>query len=52
MYVKPTRPIADYRTKFSGITKAHMNKAIPMAKAQKMIIDCIKVTFIDDCPII
>lgn len=43
IYVKPELPIADYRTKYSGIRKCHMKTAIPTHTAKRMIIEKIKV---------
>lgn len=33
-YVKPTQPVMDYRTKFSGITPAHLEHAHNFADVQ------------------
>lgn len=33
-YVKPTQPVVDYRTKYSGITPALMENAHPFADVQ------------------
>lgn len=36
-YVRPEMPIVDYRTRWSGITRQHMRKAIPFQVAQKEV---------------
>lgn len=36
-YVRPEMPIVDYRTRWSGITRQHMHKAIPFQVAQKEV---------------
>lgn len=41
-YVQPERPIADYRTRWSGVTRQHMLKAIPFQVAQKEILRLLK----------
>ncbi|XP_043934282.1 apoptosis-enhancing nuclease-like isoform X2 [Protopterus annectens] len=41
-YVKPTLPITDYRTRWSGIRKEHMEKAVPFKVAQKEILKILK----------
>ncbi|XP_004593258.2 apoptosis-enhancing nuclease [Ochotona princeps] len=41
-YVRPERPIVDYRTRWSGITQQHMRKAIPFQVAQKEIVKLLK----------
>nr|AAL55837.1 unknown [Homo sapiens] len=35
-------PIADYRTRWSGITRQHMRKAVPFQVAQKEILKLLK----------
>lgn len=37
-YVKPSAPIVDYRTRWSGIRKKHMENAVPFCKAQREIL--------------
>uniref|UniRef100_A0A803Y739 Interferon stimulated exonuclease 20 like 2 n=1 Tax=Meleagris gallopavo TaxID=9103 RepID=A0A803Y739_MELGA len=37
-YVRPTEPIVDYRSRWSGICKKHMLNAVPFCKAQKEIL--------------
>ncbi|KAL6047401.1 hypothetical protein STEG23_010982 [Scotinomys teguina] len=41
-YVRPEMPIVDYRTRWSGITRQHMRKAIPFQVAQKEILQLLK----------
>ncbi|KAM4826177.1 apoptosis-enhancing nuclease-like [Thomomys bottae] len=41
-YVRPEMPITDYRTRWSGITRQHMHKAIPFRTAQKEIVKLLK----------
>ncbi|NXT94235.1 AEN nuclease, partial [Anhinga rufa] len=41
-YVQPELPIVDYRTRWSGITKQHMKKAIPFKTAQAEILKILK----------
>lgn len=36
-YVRPEMPIVDFRTRWSGITRQHMRKAIPFQVAQKEV---------------
>lgn len=36
-YIRPEMPIVDYRTRWSGITRQHMRKAIPFQAAQKEV---------------
>lgn len=36
-YIRPEMPIVDYRTRWSGITRQHMRKAIPFQVAQKEV---------------
>lgn len=36
-YVRPTEPIVDYRTRWSGIRKKHMVNAVPFCKAQREV---------------
>merc|ERR1712168_82022 len=40
-YVKPSRPITDYRTKWSGILPCHMKRAVPFQEARKKILAII-----------
>uniref|UniRef100_A0A8C3LP84 Interferon stimulated exonuclease gene 20 like 2 n=1 Tax=Chrysolophus pictus TaxID=9089 RepID=A0A8C3LP84_CHRPC len=37
-YVRPTEPIVDYRSRWSGICKKHMLNAVPFCKAQQEIL--------------
>ncbi|OXB69799.1 UNVERIFIED_CONTAM: hypothetical protein H355_016430 [Colinus virginianus] len=37
-YVRPTEPIVDYRTRWSGIRRQHMANAVPFCKAQREIL--------------
>uniref|UniRef100_A0A8C5LI68 Exonuclease domain-containing protein n=1 Tax=Jaculus jaculus TaxID=51337 RepID=A0A8C5LI68_JACJA len=41
-YIRPELPIVDYRTRWSGITRQHMRKAIPFQVAQKEILKLLK----------
>nr|KAF6278797.1 apoptosis enhancing nuclease [Myotis myotis] len=41
-YIRPEMPIVDYRTRWSGITRQHMRKAIPFQAAQKEILKLLK----------
>ncbi|NWH68418.1 AEN nuclease, partial [Geococcyx californianus] len=41
-YVRPELPIVDYRTRWSGITKQHMKRAIPFKVAQAEILKILK----------
>ncbi|XP_068413490.1 apoptosis-enhancing nuclease isoform X2 [Eschrichtius robustus] len=41
-YIQPEMPIVDYRTRWSGITRQHMRKAIPFQVAQKEILKLLK----------
>nr|XP_054307152.1 apoptosis-enhancing nuclease isoform X3 [Pongo pygmaeus] len=41
-YIRPEMPIVDYRTRWSGITRQHMCKAIPFQVAQKEILKLLK----------
>ncbi|XP_031242906.1 apoptosis-enhancing nuclease isoform X1 [Mastomys coucha] len=41
-YIRPEMPIVDYRTRWSGITRKHMHKAIPFQVAQKEILKLLK----------
>ncbi|NXW63305.1 AEN nuclease, partial [Eurystomus gularis] len=41
-YVQPELPIVDYRTRWSGITKQHMKRAIPFKAAQAEILKILK----------
>lgn len=36
-YIRPEMPITDYRTRWSGVTRQHMRKAIPFKEAQKEV---------------
>ncbi|NWV73698.1 I20L2 protein, partial [Dasyornis broadbenti] len=37
-YVRPEAPIVDYRTRWSGIRRHHMDRAIPFRKAQQQVL--------------
>ncbi|EHA97583.1 Apoptosis-enhancing nuclease [Heterocephalus glaber] len=41
-YIRPEMPIVDYRTRWSGITRQHMHKAIPFQVVQKEILNLLK----------
>ncbi|XP_048185663.1 apoptosis-enhancing nuclease isoform X2 [Perognathus longimembris pacificus] len=41
-YIRPEMPITDYRTRWSGITRQHMHKAIPFRAAQKEVLKLLK----------
>lgn len=41
-YIRPEMPVVDYRTRWSGITRQHMRKAIPFQVAQKEILKLLK----------
>ncbi|XP_006867226.1 PREDICTED: apoptosis-enhancing nuclease [Chrysochloris asiatica] len=41
-YIRPEMPVVDYRTRWSGITRQHMHKAIPFQVAQKEILRLLK----------
>uniref|UniRef100_A0A8C0CGF1 Apoptosis enhancing nuclease n=2 Tax=Balaenoptera musculus TaxID=9771 RepID=A0A8C0CGF1_BALMU len=41
-YIQPEMPIVDYRTRWSGVTRQHMRKAIPFQVAQKEILKLLK----------
>ena len=41
-YVKPDKPITDFRTKWSGIRPKHMNRAIPFRSARRKVKRIIK----------
>ncbi|NXX42613.1 AEN nuclease, partial [Tricholaema leucomelas] len=41
-YVQPELPIVDYRTRWSGITRQHMKRAIPFKTAQAEILKILK----------
>lgn len=41
-YIRPEMPIVDYRTRWSGITRQHLHKAIPFQVAQKEILKLLK----------
>ncbi|XP_054024823.1 apoptosis-enhancing nuclease [Dryobates pubescens] len=41
-YVRPELPIVDYRTRWSGITRQHMKRAIPFKTAQAEILKILK----------
>ncbi|XP_066062941.1 interferon-stimulated 20 kDa exonuclease-like 2 [Chamaea fasciata] len=37
-YVRPEAPIVDYRTRWSGIRRHHMDKAVPFRRAQQQVL--------------
>ncbi|NWQ67633.1 I20L2 protein, partial [Neopipo cinnamomea] len=37
-YVRPEAPIVDYRTRWSGIRRHHMDKAVPFQQAQRQVL--------------
>ncbi|NXD97178.1 I20L2 protein, partial [Chaetorhynchus papuensis] len=37
-YVRPEAPIVDYRTRWSGIRRHHMDKAVPFREAQRQVL--------------
>ncbi|XP_032569093.1 interferon-stimulated 20 kDa exonuclease-like 2 isoform X2 [Chiroxiphia lanceolata] len=37
-YVRPEAPIVDYRTRWSGIRRQHMDKAVPFQQAQRQVL--------------
>ncbi|XP_018426767.1 PREDICTED: interferon-stimulated 20 kDa exonuclease-like 2 [Nanorana parkeri] len=41
-YIRPTNPITDYRTKWSGIRREHLVNAIPFTTAQKEILKILR----------
>uniref|UniRef100_A0A8D0H279 Exonuclease domain-containing protein n=1 Tax=Sphenodon punctatus TaxID=8508 RepID=A0A8D0H279_SPHPU len=41
-YIRPELPITDYRTRWSGITPRHMQKATPFRTAQREILQILK----------
>uniref|UniRef100_A0A8C8R687 Exonuclease domain-containing protein n=1 Tax=Pelusios castaneus TaxID=367368 RepID=A0A8C8R687_9SAUR len=41
-YIQPELPIVDYRTRWSGITKKHMQNATPFSTAQREILKILK----------
>lgn len=41
-YIRPEMPIVDYRTRWSGVTRQHMRRAIPFQVAQKEILKLLK----------
>ncbi|XP_068954657.1 apoptosis-enhancing nuclease isoform X1 [Petaurus breviceps papuanus] len=41
-YIRPETPIVDYRTRWSGVTRQHMQNAIPFRVAQKEILKLLK----------
>ncbi|XP_042198966.1 apoptosis-enhancing nuclease [Callorhinchus milii] len=41
-YVKPQLPIVDYRTRWSGIRKEHMENAIPFSLAHREVLKILK----------
>uniref|UniRef100_A0A8C2WCF5 Interferon stimulated exonuclease gene n=1 Tax=Cyclopterus lumpus TaxID=8103 RepID=A0A8C2WCF5_CYCLU len=41
-YVRPCRPVTDYRTRWSGIQRHHLQDAIPFAQAREEILGILK----------
>ncbi|XP_034987999.1 apoptosis-enhancing nuclease [Zootoca vivipara] len=41
-YVRPELPIVDYRTRWSGVTRRHMEKATPFKVAQSEILQIVR----------
>jgi len=41
-YIKPSEPVTDYRTKWSGILPTHMRRAIPFKVARKQILTILR----------
>lgn len=41
-YIRPTNPVTDYRTKWSGIRREHLINAVPFATAQKEILKILR----------
>ncbi|XP_072266621.1 interferon-stimulated 20 kDa exonuclease-like 2 [Pyxicephalus adspersus] len=41
-YIKPSTPVTDYRTKWSGIRREHLANAIPFSAAQKEILKILQ----------
>ncbi|NXC11486.1 I20L2 protein, partial [Orthonyx spaldingii] len=37
-YVRPEAPIVDYRTRWSGIRRQHMDRAVPFRRAQQQVL--------------
>ena len=46
IYAKPDTPVADYRTRFSGITKSDMKRALSTDEARRRIIGVLRVGFV------
>ncbi|NXE94699.1 I20L2 protein, partial [Menura novaehollandiae] len=40
-YVRPEAPIVDYRTRWSGIRRHHMDRAVPFRKAQQQVLQIL-----------
>ncbi|NXQ17846.1 I20L2 protein, partial [Peucedramus taeniatus] len=40
-YVRPEEPIVDYRTRWSGIRRHHMDKAVPFRRAQQQVLQIL-----------
>ncbi|XP_071435694.1 interferon-stimulated 20 kDa exonuclease-like 2 [Pithys albifrons albifrons] len=40
-YVRPEAPIVDFRTRWSGIRRHHMDKAVPFRKAQQQVLQIL-----------
>ncbi|NWZ39005.1 I20L2 protein, partial [Brachypodius atriceps] len=40
-YVRPEAPIVDYRTRWSGIRRHHMDKAVPFRRAQQQVLQIL-----------
>ncbi|XP_063052305.1 apoptosis-enhancing nuclease [Engraulis encrasicolus] len=41
-YIRPERPVTNYRTQWSGIRKEHLNHAVPFKKARSQIAAVLK----------
>ncbi|XP_054858750.1 apoptosis-enhancing nuclease [Eublepharis macularius] len=41
-YVRPQLPVVDYRTRWSGITRRHMEKATPFMKARAEVLQILR----------
>ncbi|KAL4646766.1 Interferon-stimulated 20 kDa exonuclease-like 2-like [Arapaima gigas] len=41
-YIKPTAPVTDFRTRWSGITRAHLKNAKPFTQARNEILKILK----------
>ncbi|XP_054998474.1 apoptosis-enhancing nuclease isoform X2 [Sorex araneus] len=41
-YVRPERPVTDFRSRWSGITQQHLSKAVPFQVARKEVLKLLK----------